>query len=811
MPTKNKVSAAHATRTVKPRKPASKFKKIAKAGVEPKPAESWYYELKQAPAETVPASQTVVRPLTEQIDSQPASRGKHWSWQSIFLSVAVIVFPLFAMPWALETHEFFKQMLLSVLVGIGLICVFGVAARRGTLNLLPRNIFVPLGILSLAAILVSALKSDLRYSAFFGYGGQESLAFISFVLLGLWTLIVFAMVRKDNSRSVYFALILSAALLSVVTILALAGQQLYLWINSAGWNPAGTTTTVGIIAAIGVVLGSGLFLQSATLRQSFSSFFLILPLLILLIGIDFTVAWIVLAVGLVLLLLTARKNMGRRLLPISLFLVLALAQAILPLKTDFFSTPLEVGPSHQETWSIVRQTLKVHPILGSGPATFGAEYLKYRSAPILQTPFWNVVFEWGSSGALTILGNLGWVGGGLLLLTVLFVLFNYGSRLIKSREEAARDRIFGAGIFSAAAALLIGVFLAPMSLSLVFLLSTLLGLMLVELKRYPWSVFQKLRLGTAGGQRNLGISLAGTAILLFVFFILFVQGRRVPAEFFATSAAGQANISLDNAYALMERAEHFDSWNDTYSRMSADIQRLVLRTNLAAAAKPDQDQKELAEEVRRMTDGIIQSAKRATMLAPGVALNWSALGSFYLDIAPFVSGAAQAALDAFNKARDLNPNDPSLLVNIGIAQSLSFENQAGAEQSLRRAAEIRPDYIFAHLELARLLGQRDKTEEALAEYRRAEKIQPNDPALKYEIGLFLLSRDRKEAAQRELEGAVNLASNFSNARWYLSQIYEESGAIERAIEEMQKVVKQNTDSQQAKDRLAELQNKLSGD
>ena len=45
------------------------------------------------------------------------------SLRCILAAVAIIIFPLMALPWALETHEFYKQILLGLIVAVGLIFV----------------------------------------------------------------------------------------------------------------------------------------------------------------------------------------------------------------------------------------------------------------------------------------------------------------------------------------------------------------------------------------------------------------------------------------------------------------------------------------------------------------------------------------------------------------------------------------------------------------------------------------------------------------------------------------------------------------
>jgi len=256
-------------------------------------------------------------------------------------------------------------------------------------------------------------------------------------------------------------------------------------------------------------------------------------------------------------------------------------------------------------------------------------------------------------------------------------------------------------------------------------------------------------------------------------------------------------------------------WSDMYLRVLTEAQRLVVQKIITSPSAKDQQAQ--LNDLRNAADSALAFAKEAVRLAPGIATNWSTLGNVYLDIAPITSGAAKSAEDAFGRAQALSPSDPSLLLSLGMAKSIEAQAAQGddaktlQEQSrelLLRATTLRPSYGSAHLELARLYGRLGNTDEALMEYRKAEVILPQDPALRYEVGLFLFGNDKKEEAVRELESAIQLAPNFSNARWYLAQIFEEQKEYAKALEQIQKVVESNPENQQAKDRLEELQKKV---
>src|SRR3989338_5803988 len=121
-------------------------------------------------------------------------------------------------------------------------------------------------------------------------------------------------------------------------------------------------------------------------------------------AVNFNLAWWLTAFYLVVFFsyLYSRGGEARRffLLP---FLILVVALFFLlarPLASCFFSYLgiqfVEVRPSWNATWQVIGGALKENPAFGTGPASFGHDWLKYRPADIAQTPFWQVRFSAGT-------------------------------------------------------------------------------------------------------------------------------------------------------------------------------------------------------------------------------------------------------------------------------------------------------------------------------------------------------------------------------------------------------------------------------
>lgn len=778
------------------------------------------------------------------------------SWNSKLIAIAIFLFPLVVFPWTFSVYEFPKQTFLALITGIGLIAATVQSWRSGAIGLIPRHLFIPLSIAAAAVAAVSAVKSGLLFKGLLGVGGAEALSLLSTVLLVIWALLIFRNGLEAFALS-FKTLIVSGSALSAVALLSLFKLNLFGFMSISEFNPAGSVTDAGILAAVTIVLAIGGLMQAPARKAMILYGIALAPPIVLLLGTGFFIPFIVLVAGLAVFIVATliRGAVPKNPAPLSILIICALLTTVLAIfpVTSFVQTPVEIGPAHAETWSIVKQTLGRNPLAGSGPATFRADYLRFRSLPVLQTPFWNISFDWGSSAALTALATLGWVGSGLLFFAVLSVIGWYGWHILTARhfkkysapeqlEESLHypDQQTAAhfnpdqspkndkektaapvylALLSAGAAFIAAAWLAPLPLALQFFLATILGLMLaVSAKPF---VFRKDAPDESGSwypasKTSISRSLAGAFIVAAVLGLFLIQSLRTAAEALAVSAVKDAQSDITASQIRLEKAVNLTPYNSNYLRLLSEARNSILRKRFAQAAE-NQEAELTVQEVRNLLDGVLAPAHKTAVIAPGEAVNWVTLGNIYLSAAPLVKDAAKEAAEKFSKALELSPADPSILVNLSIAQSLSARSMTGddagalldsAEKNLRSALALRPAYALAHLELARLLTAKGAADEALAAYRQAQSLMEDNAAFRYEIGIYLLENNRLPEAQLELEQAVRAAPNFSNARWFLAQIYEEQKNITAAIEQLASILELNPESETAQTRLAELQGKL---
>ncbi len=111
------------------------------------------------------------------------------------------------------------------------------------------------------------------------------------------------------------------------------------------------------------------------------------------------------------------KNLAAPLaaLVISLFFLIGGSTIGAALVNSLGTSYLDVRPSWQSTFDVGGHTYASAPLFGSGPGTFGSQWLKFRDASLNNTVFWNVDFTSGvgfvPTSAITtgIVGALAWL------------------------------------------------------------------------------------------------------------------------------------------------------------------------------------------------------------------------------------------------------------------------------------------------------------------------------------------------------------------------------------------------------------------
>jgi tetratricopeptide (TPR) repeat protein len=165
-----------------------------------------------------------------------------------------------------------------------------------------------------------------------------------------------------------------------------------------------------------------------------------------------------------------------------------------------------------------------------------------------------------------------------------------------------------------------------------------------------------------------------------------------------------------------------------------------------------------------------QWAEAQAALSNAIALHpryleaWLALGS--IDLA---QGKLELAMEQYDRARLLQPNDPRVFFEMGTAFSL-LQRSPESVASFRRALALKPDYWEAHYALAGELALHDNISDAKSEFEQTIRLQPGYAPAYFNLGVALMKLGQMDNASRQFEETLRLEPTNQFALQYLHQI-----------------------------------------
>jgi tetratricopeptide (TPR) repeat protein len=195
------------------------------------------------------------------------------------------------------------------------------------------------------------------------------------------------------------------------------------------------------------------------------------------------------------------------------------------------------------------------------------------------------------------------------------------------------------------------------------------------------------------------------------------------------------------------------------------------------------------------------------------------------------------ALEALEKAVELDPRNPTLyldlglvLVNVnalnqaeqlflgalkylpeaaelyvGLAQVRMFQDHyQEALEALRRAVSLSPDYAEPYYLMGNCFSERERFDDARQAYQKAIALSPERDDFHFSLGRLLESQGDAAAAFAEFEKVINLNPASADGHYRLGRLYSETGDYTRAMEHLRKAITLKPKTPQSYDQLARV-------
>lgn len=779
----------------------------------------------------------------------------------ILLYIYATLLPVFFLPITSSpiaaNKEFLAIMILSIVFVLWLAHTIALGKtmwRRSFLNVSAFLIFLSAG--------VSAFFfSQSKWVSIFGFEYQSDtliafgIYFFTFFLFGQ-----FFGTFKEATKVLMLmgAAYLFATLVFLFQTFGLALLPFDFAQSNAAFNTIGTAFAASLYIALGVFWGLVVFVSVDDIKFRIASFVGVVAGFLLLIMINFTLAFVGLLISIFLFL--NFQFFGKGLMSIRKFvlpMVIFVLSLIYVLNLSFLSfganriNVIEVSPLPSSNTNSIKSVLTgdiSNVFFGNGPASFVYGWLQNRPIELNGTAsLWAVRFSQGYSGLLTQFYNLGIIGF-LILLSFVFGIIWFGIVAVlflkKHKMENLKSNIF-MGSFLTMVFILLCWFFYPLNFTLSVLLFAFLAISFIlfadlrkdvasekyDEKAINEKIYRTIDF-TTSPQKTLIFTLILITLITFSVMFIYLEGQRYVAAYY-NAKGNELSGSGDNAGAsdYFLKATQNDAKNDIYFRSFSQVN--LLRINELASSRSI-SQEEAISKFKELSDNAIESAKLARDLNPAEPFNWSMLGVVYENLISYdVKNGQKAGQDAYTEAFKLDPLSPLRAMDTGRIYMLSADqvnselqalgapsevnrteiermtavkndHLAKAAEWLATAVALKPNYGPAHFLLAQVYDRQGKIEEAINTINGIMVQQPDDVGLAFQLGFLYYKNGQFDKAQFELERAVANSPNYSNARYFLGLIYDKKGLKAKAIDQFERIQQLNPDNAEVNNILKNL-------
>ena len=167
--------------------------------------------------------------------------------------------------------------------------------------------------------------------------------------------------------------------------------------------------------------------------------------------------------------------------------------------------------------------------------------------------------------------------------------------------------------------------------------------------------------------------------------------------------------------------------------------------------------------------------KRAKENAAAIAKNKALNDSFNTGKEALLAKNYPAAVDAFQKASEVDPKQHVIWGQLAEAEVALAGTKTGAEQqealnkgmeAYQKAIELKPDDPAYHNNFALALAKAKKVDEAKAELAKAAQLDPSGAGkYYYNLGAVLVNTGQNDAAGEAFKKAIELDPNYADAQY----------------------------------------------
>lgn len=751
---------------------------------------------------------------TESI-KKPENETQKTNWLTRFLdgvlklSIFMIFFglPLFFTNLTFQGVAFEKQIYFYFWVLLGLVAWVSRGLVSESIKIRRTPLDVPILIFWLAYLLSTIFSVD-RWHSFWGFFGDPSRGLMSITAVILFYYLVMSNFTPKLFRWLIGALVISGSILAVWTTLVVLKAPLLknALIAVVPTNLFGSVISLGVFFCFLIpLLITVIFkIQERAKLNAFLKHFATALLLAVLLA-DLFLLWTLYSVNLpwigvfgsIILFLIfilskiIRLSVNWAWLPMVVFVMLLIIPLVVPIDATRLELPLN------SSWEIAKNSLANNFLLGSGPAMFGYDFSLHQPAAHNTSELFGQRFYQGTGILFDAVSTVGLLGTLPLVVIILSFVSVVGYLLIKEKEK---NKLYSLGIMTSALVLILSGLYVRFE-GQILLLGALVGTLalagiLLESDSEEKYVSLAIKASAKYALTLAFMFMVVTAGVIFLF--IFIGKAYVADVYVARGAKERAPEKFAQAINLFAKEGRY------YTRLGQEYLALANQEILKATETRN---KNLIEEY---LSNSVKSLERGGEMMKNDVYALEALAQTYENIAMLSSDHDYALAEkTYKRALEMEPQNPNFYVKLGqikVNQAIAKNQTTGekavmneegkqllreAQDLFRQALEKKKNFSPGYYNLA-------LAEEALQELDSA--IENMQKAVYYERNInnvFALGRlyqarggeKDNELAETYFNEILGVNSQEVNTHFSLGILYEKTGRKNKAIEELEKVLK----------------------
>ncbi len=760
-----------------------------------------------------------------QMPDKKESLGGKWT-DKIFdiiisVSLAAIFFgvPIFFTGFTSQGISFEKQIYFYFWILVALIAWTSNGVIKGEMKIHRTPIDVPILIFWLIYLLSTIFSVD-RWHSFWGFFGDPTHGFINVTACIIVFYLIISHLNLRRLKLMLGSLLVSGSIIALWEILIISGILKITnpeFINAHSWlqyfpiSPIGSISGASILMGVVLVIAVMAFLKtkSSNLNRTKKIALLAALLVTILASLYVLLAFynympkegILVGIVFFLVYIMARiidPGKGSTWLPMSVFmaiLAILLMGNFVSLNAKLLAVqlPAEVGPQHQLSWQIAKESIKNSFFLGSGPATYEYAFSLYHPQEFNLNALYNLNFYQASGALWETLSTVGALG---TFAFILLLASFFGVTIYMVSKDKGKNKIYSLGILSAVLIIIVSSFLMRIDGSILILgalLSALaLGVILKEAEVKEESLNLSLK---ASPKYALALAFVFLVVSAGVVFLFVFLGRVYTADVMVGLATKQKNMTEENSISKVLKAINLYNKEGRYHTLGGQMYAALANNEFLKGKDAD------AEKIGKYLDNSIALSLSGKNLMPkDIVANYT-LAQAQENKTTYLGQFFDESIGAYKNALDLSPHSPDIYLKMGQlkAKQASVEKDEAKKKSLlseaadmfQKSVDEKNNFSSGYYYLSIMQDQAGDLDKALESAKKAFESNSRDINVVFNLGSLLQKKegdDNIKFAEALYLYILKFAPNDINTHLNLGLLYENQKKKDQAIEQYQKIL-----------------------